>query len=65
MIKRLIGISDCRGCLHRRLGGLYCGCRKWTVHKPGAWHKYGCWYYIDSSMVKTINDRFVVIHKDT
>lgn len=50
-IKELLGISGCRGCVHRRLGGLYCGYKMTSeamrYFKPSAWDKYGCWQYVD------------------
>lgn len=48
LIKRLFGWSDCAGCRHRRLGGLYCGCRKRSRFPHGAWQRYGCWHYAEA-----------------
>ncbi len=51
-IKRILGRNTCRGCLNRRLGGLYCGFRGNSTLKPSAWQKDGCWLYIDAGMVR-------------
>ena len=51
MLKNILGLSTCRGCVFRRLGGLYCGCRNWIILRPSAWKKYGCWHYVDARMI--------------
>lgn len=54
-IKRFFGRSSCRGCAHRRFGGLYCGkrfLRGEKQHFPSsAWQRYGCWYFTESRSV--------------
>ena len=39
-IKRFIGLTDCRGCRHRRWGGLRCA-KEWNkkFHRQSLWSR--------------------------
>ena len=52
LLKRLIGRSTCRNCIHRRFFGLYCGCKTKTLFPHNAWQKYGCWLYVDGTLIR-------------
>ena len=47
-IKRVIALTDCRGCRHRRWGGLRCA-KVWNkpYRGPSLWSKYGCWHFAE------------------
>ena len=45
-IKRLLGRTDCKGCVYRRFFGLYCG-KRGGILPHSAWQRYGCWHYAE------------------
>ena len=54
--KELFGLNSCRRCVNRRMFGLFCGLDSdrplGDIYAVGAWHKDGCWYYVDKKSNK-------------
>lgn len=46
LIKRLLGRTDCKGCVYRRFWGLYCD-KRGGMLPHSAWQKFGCWHYAE------------------
>ena len=49
-IKFVLGKPTCWGCVHRRMWGLFCGCKTNGVFPHRAWHGNAiwCWHYTDT-----------------
>lgn len=61
-IKRLLGLTDCKGCVYRRCWGLYCG-KRGGILPHSAWQRYGCWHYAEvEDKGETIDALLDVIH---
>lgn len=61
-IKRLLGLTDCKGCVYRRFWGLFCG-KRGGILPHNAWQRYGCWHYAEDGDKGEIIDALLdVIH---
>lgn len=54
-IKRLLGLTDCRGCVYRRCWGLCCG-KRGGILLHSAWQRYGCWHYAEDEEIEAMRE---------
>lgn len=54
-IKRLLGLTDCKGCVYRRFWGLYCG-KRGGMLPHSAWQKFGCWHFVNAALARTAHN---------